>query len=576
VPYVSETLESRLLFSTLQLQTTFGSAGEATIPFDLGPVLVHEAAGGSILSVGTKLSGAPVVSLAQFTAGGSLDTTFGSGGVDNTSVAGQSISAAVQSDGKIVVLVAQGNDIVVARFQSTGALDKTFSGDGKFDVLANSGALSDGVIAVDSTGNIVATGVWGNSNTPFLFRLTSDGHLDNTFDTDGKVNVGFAPYGLAIQSDNKIVIVGSAGKVARYTTTGALDSTFGTGGTVTEPGTGIVYDRVAIDTDGSMLVAGYGRNGLSKSYLLRLNNKGKLLTTFNIANDGTDTPEDLAIDPVTEQITVVTDHTIEQFASDGTVLDSGGTEQALFQPNGLVGSAVAIASNDDVLVGASTQNPSGPQLLRLNTTGRPAVALGNNGTLVITGTDSADTIGITLYKGDVRVRRNGKANLFLAADVLKLDIQGLGGNDVIDWSGTSIPGICDAGTGNDTVDCGAANDTVTAGAGKDFVDGGAGDDQLNGNGSPDQLYGGAGNDYLRGGDGDDVLDGGAGVDHLYGMAGNDSLVGGAGNDKLYADIGNDTLDGGKGADIVDGGDGTDSATIDPLDTRTSIENSISQ
>ena len=568
-----DTLESRLQFSTLQLQSTFGSAGTTNIPFDLGPVMVREVANGDILAVGTKVSGSPTVSLAEFTAGGSLDPTFGTNGVADT-ISGQSISATVQSDGKIVVLVAQGNDVVVARFKSNGALDKTFSGDGKIDVLSNSGALNKAVIAVGPDGKIAATGISGKNDDPFFFRLTADGHLDPLFDNDGKVTLNFKPFALAIQSDHKIVVSGYVGEVERFTAAGTPDPTFGDHGIVMEPAVSTAYNRVAIDSDGSIVVAGYSHGSFFGSYLLRLNNKGKLLTTFGIVNDGNDTPEDMAIDPTTRQITVVTDHTIEQFAADGTVLDTGGAEQALFQPTGILGSTVAIASNGDVLVGAASQNPAGPQLLRLNTTGRPTVGLGANGTLVITGTDSADTIGITLSEGNVRVRRNGKTRLFPAADVLRLDIQGLGGNDVIDWSGTSIPGRCDAGTGNDTVDCGAANDMVTAGAGKDVVNGGAGDDQLNGNGSPDQLFGGAGNDYLRGGDGDDNLDGGGGVDHLYGMAGDDTLAGGTGNDKLYADIGDDHLDGGKGADIIDGGDGNDTASADSLDSQTSIENVV--
>src|SRR5206468_4572273 len=83
---------------------------------------------------------------------------------------------------------------------------------------------------------------------------TSAGALDTSFGTGGKVTTAIGSdndqaYGVAIQSDGKIVAAGYSFNgsnndfaLARYTTAGALDTTFGTGGKVTTA-IGPYYDR---------------------------------------------------------------------------------------------------------------------------------------------------------------------------------------------------------------------------------------------------------------------------------------------------------------------------------------------
>jgi uncharacterized delta-60 repeat protein len=84
---------------------------------------------------------------------------------------------------------------------------------------------------------------------------------------------------MAIQSDDKIVAVGSAISkaefvVTRFNANGTLDSTFGTNG-------GVVYwetdfnwsdaDAIAIQTDGKIIAAGYycgGYNGVNPDFAL--------------------------------------------------------------------------------------------------------------------------------------------------------------------------------------------------------------------------------------------------------------------------------------------------------------------
>jgi uncharacterized delta-60 repeat protein len=70
--------------------------------------------------------------------------------------------------------------------------------------------------------------------------------------------------------------------LVRYTTNGALDLTFGTGGKVTTPvGSGNMANSVAIQTDGKLVVAGYSYNGTNYDFaLVRYTTNGALDLTF--------------------------------------------------------------------------------------------------------------------------------------------------------------------------------------------------------------------------------------------------------------------------------------------------------
>ncbi len=74
---------------------------------------------------------------------------------------------------------------------------------------------------------------------------------------------------LALQSDGKIVAAGISSNstgydfgLARYTRTGGLDSTFGTGGKVVTDFSGLndAVNAVAIDADRRIVAAGYDSN----------------------------------------------------------------------------------------------------------------------------------------------------------------------------------------------------------------------------------------------------------------------------------------------------------------------------
>jgi hypothetical protein len=99
--------------------------------------------------------------------------------------------------------------------------------------------------------------------------------------------------------------------------------------------------------------------------------------------------------------------------------------------------------------------------------------------------------------------------------------------------------------------------TLRGGGGDDVLLGGKSNDRLFGDAGNDRLTGNKGSDLLQGGDDNDWLTGNAGNDALQGDAGNDMCIGGEGNDTAAGAAGNDSMDGGIGVDRLNGGDDAD-------------------
>lgn len=202
---------------------------------------------------------------------GDFDTTFGSIGLVTTSLRTEdhAYGVAVQTDGKIV---AAGQTYgfpntsgMIVRYNTDGTLDSTFDGDGI--ATLPSARLTDVVIQND--GKIVVVG-WGASGGAqegnyMLARFTTSGALDTTFDTDGVVitDLGGSDFAsaIALASDGKLVVAGlkdfSVWAIVRYTTTGALDTTFDVDGiAITSSINAFQPPDVAVYTDGRVVVVG--------------------------------------------------------------------------------------------------------------------------------------------------------------------------------------------------------------------------------------------------------------------------------------------------------------------------------
>jgi uncharacterized delta-60 repeat protein/uncharacterized repeat protein (TIGR01451 family) len=293
------------------LDTTFGTGGKVTTPIGSGHEQGRGVAiqpDGKIVLAGYSVGSTFDFALARYTTTGALDSTFGTGGKVTTPIgAGEDVAQAVaiQADGKIVAAgysnIGSTLDFAVVRYTTTGALDSTFGTGGKVTTPIGSSIDVASAVVIQADGKIVAAGYSRSASTNddfALVRYTTTGALDSTFGTGGKVTTQVAATnnqdaadGVAIQSDGKIVAAGWAigssidFALARYTITGALDSTFGTGGKVITPvGSSFDYGRaVAIQGDGKIVVAGESWSSASDFALVRYTSAGALDSTFGTA-----------------------------------------------------------------------------------------------------------------------------------------------------------------------------------------------------------------------------------------------------------------------------------------------------
>ncbi len=265
--------------------------------------------GGKILVAGYSFkpglnSSYPDLALVRYNSDGSLDTTFSSDGkvitvVDSGSDEGWSV--AVQSDGKILAAAESYSDFALVRYNSDGSLDTSFSTDGKVSTDFGSNSDISYSVAVQSDGKILVAGK-GSSDFA-LVRYKNNGSLDTTFSSDGKVTTAVGSNydegrSVTLQSDGKILVAGSTWNdsgnsdfaLVRYNSDGSLDTTFSSDGKVITAfgSSNDLSYGVTVQSDGKILVAGYTDNGINLNdfAVVRYNSDGSLDTTFdsNILN----------------------------------------------------------------------------------------------------------------------------------------------------------------------------------------------------------------------------------------------------------------------------------------------------
>jgi uncharacterized delta-60 repeat protein len=305
------------------LDSNFGSGGKAILPqFSTGPGEQDSAAGVAVDSSGhIVLAGSDYVgngslfALARLNADGSLDTTFDSGGKTTISPSpgyDYASGVALDSSGHIVVAgtaesyfpdTGFGFRFAVVRLNGDGSPDSNFGSGGKTTISNGIGDSSARGVAIDASGRVIVAGdAYANSPTIAVTRLGSDGTLDSTWGSGGRVTTAIpgpsndsASNMTITQPDGKIVVVGTsygpalpfyAPRLAltRYNSDGSLDSSFGQGGKAvfdynTNSDLFVYPSAVSVDGSGRILVAG-GSPSYSDFAVLRLNADGSPDTTF--------------------------------------------------------------------------------------------------------------------------------------------------------------------------------------------------------------------------------------------------------------------------------------------------------
>ncbi len=212
------------------------------------------------------------VMIARYLPDGTLDGTLNGTGYNTTIFGAAAIGKAVTiqpSDQKIVVAGFSDNTIGVLRYTTAGILDTTFGTAGRVNL--NLGINEQGNAVAMQSGKILVAGnaTVADVSQFFITRLNSNGALDSGFGTAGitltPIGDGCTANAMGIQSTGRIVLGGTAvvsGQVvfalARYNSSGVLDTTFGTSGTTYVPiGNFASGTALAIDSSNRILLSGF-------------------------------------------------------------------------------------------------------------------------------------------------------------------------------------------------------------------------------------------------------------------------------------------------------------------------------
>ncbi len=292
------------------LDTGFGTGGTVLTSAGTGETrgrCVIQQPDGSLL-IAAALDGASLRFAAlRYTSGGSLDTNFGSSGITLVAFPGYDADCMALSpspDGFLLAgtLGASASSYGLARCTAQGALDTTFSGDGRLGInLRRNAPFSQArSIRQQSDGKVVVAGSVSTDNGVdwIVCRFLADGSADPDFGNQSQAVLAIGTgddfaYRMALQPDGKILVAGTSTQngyevacVIRLLADGSLDPDFGSGGIFLDQtgGADCGAYALALQTDGRIVMAGYAYNGAAtrlQCALWRLTSDGVLDTDFS-------------------------------------------------------------------------------------------------------------------------------------------------------------------------------------------------------------------------------------------------------------------------------------------------------
>lgn len=203
---------------------------------------------------------APVADTAVEGPGGTLDTTFGTGGIAMLGNVIDPQAVAVRADGRILIAGAFSGDLAAVALTSAGAIDATFGSAGR--IVQGSGNSSIGnAVAFDSKGRGFIVGsslvVGSTTSTRYAYGVrVGETQLDPTFGQGGSLRGGLGGQdarGIVItQGDGAVIAITSSGDYvfARAVENGDFDTTFGAGGLTTVDNVGGTVAGIIARGDG--------------------------------------------------------------------------------------------------------------------------------------------------------------------------------------------------------------------------------------------------------------------------------------------------------------------------------------
>lgn len=229
---------------------------------------------------------------ARYMPNGDLDPTFGNGGLVTTLLGAFSSYAQtsiLQPDGKLVIGgykdARHNNDFALARYNTDGSLDSTF-GTGGIVVNDLFGSSDDSLysLSLSSDRKLIASGATGQyPNFRFgLARYNTNGTFDTSFGAGGKILTEFGTvtsrsFGAALQPNGKIVLAG-------YTVTGTTGLDFNNQFAVARYNVAVHAKPFDFDGDGRSDISIF-RPGPREWWINRSSNGGTTAGVFGASGD---------------------------------------------------------------------------------------------------------------------------------------------------------------------------------------------------------------------------------------------------------------------------------------------------
>ena len=326
----------------------------------------------------------------RFNPDGTLDSSFGSGGIATApSSSSLGFAIALQSGG-ILVCGRNGTDFYAVRFNLDGSVDTTFGVNGERTIDFGGNADTASAVAVNlepgplNQTAVLAGGTFVSGQTRIaLTRLDTNGNIDTSFGTNGRVisivgganDIAFAPGG-------GIVAAGAAGTIVpnpvtdfvavKFNPNGTPDTTFGGGDGIATADFLLsdIASGVAVPPDGSVVLAGTANDvqGTLVDALARFLPNGDPDPSFGAGGKVTGTP-------ITNRI-LATDVVVNVF---GQIVTSGHAD---FSATG----------GSDVVV-----------LSRYFSNGSPDPTFGSAGRVVTPFVVIEDPIGLVIQNADSKI-----------------------------------------------------------------------------------------------------------------------------------------------------------------------------
>ena len=511
-------------------------------------------------------SGAVEHSVMRLNADGTLDTGFGTGGVDIFDPAngdkvpydsdeGVEATMAVQADGKVLAAHSGLDGLTVQRYNGDGSLDNSFGQGGALTLDVPH--VYDGYgLTVNADGTFYVT---TRSETQVtVTKVNASGNLVDGFGNHGELSISspekyyndevtshvLADGGILLGST--LYVGGNPGQpvysLERFKADGSVDTRFGDNGV-------LHFDKalvqpysaaVTVQADGKFLVVGDSAD-FRVSNIIRLNADGSFddsfgshgIAGFSVLPNGSNRASAVTVQADGKILVAgqssdkdISGTSLTRLNADGSVDTTFGSQDGKVHLDGYAGHDTLLGTDSAEVI----HGQAGDDMLQ-----------GNGGRDVLLGGTGADVFRFTQVSDSYRTATQNASDLIQDFDAAQ---------DRIDLIGLGFTGIGDGRHGTLAIQANAEGTRTylksfdADASGHRFelaldgnlvgqlntsnlvfnpptIEGTAERDVLTGSALAEILLGGAGNDRIDGGAGNDVLIGGSGADWLTGGAGKD-------------------------------------------------------